>query len=40
MSFMKKNFICEEKSGTVTNVKLVIKIKKLRKLCFILELWY
>ena len=37
---MKKNFICEENPRTVTNVKLVMKIKKLRKLCFILEFWY
>ena len=40
MSFIKKNFICKEKSGTVTKVKLVTKIKKLRKSSFILELWY
>ena len=40
ISFIKKNFICKEKYGTVTNVKLVTRIKKLRKLSFILELWY
>ena len=28
MSFIKKNFIWEETSGTVTKVKLVMKIKK------------
>ena len=28
MSFIKKNFICKEKSGTVTKVRLVSKIKK------------
>ena len=28
MSFIKKNFICKEKSGTVTKVKLVPKVKK------------
>ena len=28
MSFIKKNFICKEKSGTVTKVRLVLKIKK------------
>ena len=28
MSFIKKNFIWKEKSGTVTKVKLVMKIKK------------
>ena len=27
MSFIKKCFICKEKSGTVTKVKLVTKIK-------------
>ena len=27
MSFTKKNFICKEKSVTVTKVKLVTKIK-------------
>ena len=37
---MKKNFICKEKYGAVTKVKLVTKIKKLRKLSFILELRY
>ena len=35
MSFTKKNFLCEEKSGTVKKVKLVKKITS-----FILELWY
>ena len=40
ISFMKKNFTCREKSGTVTKVKLVSKIKKSRKLSFIFELWY
>ena len=28
MSFIKKNFISKKKSGTVTRVKLVTKIKK------------
>ena len=28
MLFIKKNFICEEKSGTAIKVKLVTKIKK------------
>ena len=28
MSFVKKSFICKEKAGTVTKVKLVPKIKK------------
>ena len=28
MSFIKKKFICKEKSRTVTKVKLVTKIKK------------
>ena len=28
MSFIKNNFIWKEKSGTVTKVKLVMKIKK------------
>ena len=37
MSFIKKNFICKEKSGTVIKVNLVAKIKKLRKLSFILS---
>ena len=36
---VKKNFICKEKSGTVAEV-IFTKIKKLRKLNFILELWY
>ena len=34
MSFIKKNFICKEKSGTVTKVKLVTKIKKHNQLYF------
>ena len=38
ISFIKKNFICKEKYGTVAKVKVVTKIKKLRKLSFILEL--
>ena len=37
---IKKNFIYKEKYGTVTKVELVTKIKKLRKLGFILEFWY
>ena len=37
---MKKKIIFKEKSGAVTKVKLVTKIKKLRKSSFILELWY
>ena len=32
-------FICKEKTGTVTKLKLITK-NKLRKLSFILELWY
>ena len=48
ISFIKRNFIykeksgfiCKEKYGAVTKVKLVTKIKKLGKLRFILELWY
>ena len=32
--FTKKNFICKEKSGTVTKVTLVTKIKKLNQLYF------
>ena len=40
MSFTKKNLICKEKSRLLQKVKLVTKIKKLRKLSFILELWY
>ena len=31
---MKKNLICKEKSGSVTKVKLVSKIKKLIQLYF------
>ena len=31
---IKKNFICKEKSGTVTKVKVVTKIKKLNQLYF------
>ena len=34
MSFIKKNFICKEKSGTGRKVKLVAKIKKHNQLCF------
>ena len=34
MSFIKKKFICEEKSGTVTKVRIVTKIKKLNQLHF------
>ena len=34
MSFIKKNFICKEKSGTVTKVKLVMKIKKNKQFYF------
>ena len=40
MSFTKKDFTYKEKSGTVAKVKLVTKINKLRKLIFILDLWY
>ena len=47
ISFIKKNFIYKVKFhlqrkiyGAVTEVTLVTKIKKLRKLSFILELWY
>ena len=32
--FLKKNFICEEKFGIVTKVKLVAKIKKHNQLYF------
>ena len=32
MLFIKKNFICKEKSRTVTKVKLVMKVKKLSQL--------
>ena len=32
--FIKKNFICKEKSGTLTKVKLVTKIKKHNQLYF------
>ena len=39
MSFIKKTFICKEKFGTGTKVKLVTKIKKHNH-SFILELWY
>ena len=31
---IKKNFICKEKSGTSTKVKLVTKIKSLNQLYF------
>ena len=34
MLFIKKNFICKEKSRTVTKVKLVMKIKKHNQLYF------
>ena len=34
MSFIKKNFICKEKSRTATKVKLVTKIKKHNQLYF------
>ena len=37
MSFIKKSFICKEKAGTVTKVKLqklVTKIKKYNQLYF------
>ena len=34
MSFIKKNIICKEKSGTVTKVKLVTKIKTHDQLYF------
>ena len=34
MLFIKKNFICKEKSRTVTRVKLVTKIKKNKQLYF------
>ena len=34
MSFIKKSFICKEKAGTVTKVKLVTKIKKHNQLYF------
>ena len=45
MSFIKKSFICKEKAGTVTKVKLqklVTKIKKYNQLYFgtlLLLLW-
>ena len=32
MSFIKKNFISKEKSGTVAKVKLITKIKKKSQL--------
>ena len=32
MSFIKKNFICKEKSGTVTKTNVVTKIKKHNQL--------
>ena len=34
ISFIKKNFICKEKSETVIKVKLVTKIKKHNQLYF------
>ena len=34
MSFKKKSFVCKEKGGTVTKVKLVTKIKKDNQLYF------
>ena len=34
MLFIKKNFICKEKSRTATKVKLVTKIKKHNQLYF------
>ena len=34
MIFIKKNFICKEKSGAVAKVKLVTKIKKHDQLYF------
>ena len=37
ISFIKKNFICKEKPGTATKVKLVRKVKKHNQLFF--ELW-
>ena len=37
ISFIKKNFICKEKPGTATKVKLVRKVKKHNQL--FLELW-
>ena len=40
ISFIRKNFICKGKFGTVKNVTLVTKITKLRKIIFILEPWY
>ena len=36
----KISFVAKEKYGTVTKVKLITKIKKLRKLSFSLELCY
>ena len=35
---LKENFVCKEKSGNVTKVKLVTKMKK-HIIRFILELW-
>ena len=40
INLQKKKIIRNETFGTVTKVKLVTTIKKLRKLSFILELWY
>ena len=34
ISFIKKNFICKEKPGTATKVKLVRKVKKHNQLFF------
>ena len=34
MSFIKKTFICKEKSGTAIKVKFVTKIKKHNQLYF------
>ena len=34
ISFIKKNFICKEKRGTATKVKLVRKVKKHNQLFF------
>ena len=34
MLFIKKNFICKEKAGNVTKLKLVTKIKKHDQLYF------
>ena len=34
MSFIKRNFVCKEKSGAVKKAKLVTKIKKHNQLYF------